>query len=203
MGFKDFLGNVVSETLNFTLYAGKPIIRNILHSAFKKTVIKSLIKLILCVLAVGIAAFTPFSENLNLWISSILFIGTLAWGLVDFILLIKNNFMLLVKIIQEGSISSGIEEFIKWRWSYAYLGIGVYETLRSTKRLNNFPSTNTIIKDYLCYLAKDIILFAILFSTYVLLVYWIIKPIILLKYAGLTSFQIYIFPIVKLIEFLK
>ena len=203
MGFKDFIGNAVYKTLGFSLSKGKIALQYILHEKFRKTVIKSLIKLALCVTAVAIAVFTPFAERKNLWISSFIFIGTLMWSFVDFILLVKNNFMLPVKIFQEWSISDGIEEFIKWRWPYVSLGIDVYENVRSHKRFSNLPSTNSVIKDYVCYVSKDVFLFTGIFSAYILLVYWIIKPIILSKFAGYTSFQLYVFPIVQLIEMIR
>lgn len=169
-------------------------IRDWLHSLFKKTIIKSIVKLFISVLSVYLAVFKPVGELESLWMSSLLFIAVLLWSIVE---PIANYYMLLIKIVQERSVRVGIVEFVKWKFSKVS---GVYEKVRSYGRrfstlFWNLRSFDDIIWDCVRYLIKDIIAFVSIFSLYVLLVHWMFKPIILEKFAGLTTMQIYLFPI--------
>ncbi len=201
MSLFDTLGNL----LHFIPSAAKPKLRDILHSKFKKTLIWSTIKLFISILAVYLAIVKPIGDQASLWISSILFIGMLLWSLIDTIILLIKNFMLPITIVQEKSLSRGIEEFIKWRWPDSMFAFDGYELIRifgpkRSSRCKNLPSANSIIEDYIAYLAKDVILFASIFSAYILLVHWIFKPLILEKFAGLTTMQIYLFPITQIFQ---
>ena len=201
MSFFDALGNI----MHFLPGAAKPKVRDILRSKIKKTIVSSAITLIISILAVYLAVFYPFGSYASLWISSILFIGMLFWSLVGTIRFLVENFMLPIMILQELSLSRGIEEFIKWRWPKATYAFGGYELIRifgpkRSSRCKNLPSANSIIEDYIAYLAKDVIMFASIFSTYILLVHWIFKPQILEKFAGLTTIQIYLFPITQFLQ---
>ena len=197
--FFDTLGKI----LHFLPSAAKPKLRDILHSKIRKKIISSAITLFISILAVYLAIFRPFGNHTSLWVSSSLFIGMLFWTLIDIIRFVIENFMLPIKIIQEQSLSYGIEEFIKWRWPNSIYAFDGYKLIRffgpkRSSRCKNLPSVNSIIEDYIAYLAKDVILFASIFSAYILLVHWIFKPLILEKFAGLTTMQIYLFPITQI-----
>lgn len=175
----------------------KPKLRQLLYAQFKKSVIDSIVQLIICVFAMYMAIFKPFGELYSLWISSFLFIGMLLWSIVEFV---SKYYMFLIKCMQKRSMRLGIIEFIKWKFPNADTGSSVYDMAcdigsRFSSRFRNLRSSDEIIWEFVIYLAKDIVTFISIFSLYILLVHWIFKPIILENFAGLTTMQIYLFPI--------
>ena len=190
------LPDATSIMLQAAPEALKPKLRELLSSQFKKTIVEAEIKLAFCVIAVCVAVFTPFGERCSLWISSLLFIGMLLWSVVES----ASYCMLPIKIIQKRSMQIGIIEFVKWKFPQADTGSSVYDVVREigsrfSSRFRNLRQSDEIIWDFVIYLAKDIVIFASVFSLYIILVYWILKPIILEKFAGVTTLQIYLFPI--------
>ena len=190
------LPDATSVVLQAAPEALKPKLRELLSSQFKKTIVETEIKLAFCVIAVCVAVFTPFGERCSLWISSLLFIGMLLWSVVES----ASYCMLPIKIIQERSMRMGIIEFVKWKFPKVAIGSKVYELARVygprySSQFRNLPPSNEILWDFIIYLATNSVTFASIFSLYIILVYWIFKPIILIKFAGLTTMQIYLFPI--------
>ncbi|MBR4348928.1 MAG: hypothetical protein IKP90_08340 [Fibrobacter sp.] len=168
-----------------------------LHDQFKKTVIKSIVKLIICIFAVYVAIFKSIGELYSLWMSSLLFIGMMLWSIVEPVL---KFYMLPVMIMRKRSLRVGIVEFVKYKNSKVALGSYIYEKtrvwgLRFSSVFQVLRSSDEILWDFIIYLAKNAITFVSIFSLYILLVHWIFKPIILEKFAGLTTMQIYLFPI--------
>lgn len=190
------LSDAAGIVLQATPEALKPRLRELLRSQFKKTIVEAEIKLAFCVIAVCIAVFTPFGERCSLWMSSLLCIAMLLWSVVES----ASYCMLPIKIIQKRSMRIGIIEFVKWKFPQATTGSSVYDMVceigvHFSPRFRKLRSSDEIIWDFVIYLAKDIITFVSAFSLYIILVYWIFKPIILEKFAGVTTLQIYLFPI--------
>ena len=181
----------------------KPKICDYILTEIKSTIIWSTISLPISFFAVYLAIFRPFGEQASLWASSILFIAMLFGSITKSIHFLKENYMLPINIIQEGSLSYGLEEFLKRRFTLGKFAFGVYKFNRIigplfSSRCRNIPSANSVIRDYINYLAKDIILIVLVFTTYIVLIHWIFKPLILEKYAGMTTMQIYLFPITQI-----
>lgn len=129
--------------------------------------------------------------------SSLLFIGMMLWSIVEPVL---KFYMLPVMIMRKRSLRVGIVEFVKYKNSKVALGSYIYEKtrvwgLRFSSVFQVLRSSDEILWDFIIYLAKNAITFVSIFSLYILLVHWIFKPIILEKFAGLTTMQIYLFPI--------
>lgn len=190
--FLDKIGSV----LHVLPDVAKPTLCNLLHAQFKKTIVESVVKFIFCVIAVYLAVFKPFGEQSSLWISSLLFIGMLLWTIFESV----SYCMLLIMIVQERSVRTGIIEFVKWKFPKVSIGSDIYEIARIfgprfSSHFQNLRSSNDVIWDFIVYLAKNAITFVSIFSLYILLVHWIFKPIILENFAGLTIMQIYLFPI--------
>lgn len=121
MSFIDFAGSKISHLLDFSLKAGKPIFRDELRSRLWKFVIRSIIKLVLIFATVLVAIFSPFGEWWSELTASVVFIGVLVWSLVNFIIVLKNNYKLPICSIQEMSFTDGILEFVNERWFVAGL----------------------------------------------------------------------------------
>lgn len=195
----DFFGDV-SHAISGP---AKPKVRDYILAKMKSTIVWSVISLPISFFAVYLAIFRPFGEQASLWASSILFITMLFWSIITSIQILKKYYMLPIYIIQERSLSHGLEEFIKWQSSLGKFAFGGYKLNRIigpffSSKCKNIPSANAVVKDYINYLAKDIIIFVLTFTLYIVLVHWIFKPLILEKYAGLTTMQIYLFPITQI-----
>ena len=208
MSFIDFAGSKISHLLDFSLKAGKPIFRDELRSRLWKFVIRSIIKLVLIFAAVLVAIFSPFGEWWSELMASAIFIGVLFWSLINFILILKNNYKLPICIIQEMSFTDGILEFVNERWFYAGAGIKLYDSLRTGKgrflrHFNQLPASEDVVADYLLYIVKDVIIFAAFFVIYFLVMSIGFKTLLLQKFTDLSNIELYLFPFEQLIRFVK
>ncbi len=208
MSFLDFAGSAISNLLDFSLNAGKPIFRDILRGRLWLSVIRSVVKLVLIFAAVLVAIFSPFGEWRSELTTSAVFIGVLVWSLINFIMILKNNYKLPICIIQEMSITDGILEFVNERWLYAGAGIKLYDSLRTGKsrfarHFNQLPASEDVVVDYLLYIVKDVIIFAAFFVIYFLVMTIGFKTLLLQKFTDLSSFELYLFPFVQVIRFVK
>ena len=122
-GLKQIKG-VLAIVLHFALQdAIKQWLTKLLHAMFKDVIIESVIKLFFCMFAVYIAVFKSFGEIRSLWISSILFIGVFLWSIVESVL---KYYKLLVLIVQERSLQTGIVKFVEWKFPEAEIGSRLY-----------------------------------------------------------------------------
>ena len=60
-----------------------------------KSVIRSIVKLVLIFAAILVVIFLPFGEWWSELTTSAVFIGVLVWSLINFIMILKNNYKLL------------------------------------------------------------------------------------------------------------
>ena len=208
MSLIDFAGSKFSHLLNFSLKAGKPIFRDELRSRLWKFVIRSIIKLVLIFAAVLVAIFSPFGEWWSELTASAVFIGVLVWSLVNFIIVLKNNYKLPICIIQEMSFTDGILEFVNERWFVAGAGIKLYDYLRTGKNrfalhFNQLPASEDVVRDYLLYIFKDVMFFAAIYAIYFLVMAIGLKTLLLQKYTELSNLELYLFPFAQVIRFVK
>ena len=208
MSFFDYAGSAISNLLDFSLKAGKPIFRDILRCRLWKSVIRSVVKLVLIFAAILVVIFSPFGEWWSDFSASIVFIGVLVWSLINCIIVLKNNYKLPVCIIQEMSFADGILEFVNERCLYAGAGIKLYDSLRTGKgrflrHFNQFPASEDVVADYLLYIVKDVIIFAAFFVIYFLVMTIGFKTLLLQKFTDLSNIELYLFPFVQVIRFVK
>lgn len=208
MSLIDFAGSKFSHLLNFSLKAGKPIFRDELRSQLWKSVSRSIIKLVLIFAAVLVVIFSPFGEWWSELTASAVFIGVLVWSLVNFIIVLKNNYKLPICIIQEMSFTDGILEFVNERWFVAGAGIKLYDSLRKGKsrfalHFNQLPASEDVVRDYLLYIFKDVMFFAAIYAIYFLVMAIGLKTLLLQKYTDLSNLELYLFPFAQVIRFVK
>lgn len=208
MSFFDYAGSAISNLLDFSLKAGKPIFRDILRCRLWKSVIRSVVKLVLIFAAILVVIFSPFGEWWSDFSASIVFIGVLVWSLINCIIVLKNNYKLPVCIIQEMSFADGILEFVNERCLYAGAGIKLYDSLRTGKgrflrHFNQFPASEDVVADYLLYIVKDVIIFAAFFVIYFLVMTIGFKTLLLQKFTDLSNIELYLFPFAQVIRFVK
>lgn len=207
MSFIDFAGSKISHLLDFSLKAGKPIFRDELRSWLWNSVIRSVVQLVLIFAAILVAIFSPFGEWWSELTASAVFIGIFVWSLVNFIIVLKNNYKLPICIIQEMSFTDGILEFVNERWFLAGAGIKLYDSLRTGKsrfahHFNHLPASEDVVRDYLSYILKDIMFFLAFFAIYFLVMSIGLKTLLLQKYTDLSNFKLYLFPFVQIHRFI-
>ena len=208
MSFIDFAGSAILHLLGFSLNEGKPIFRDILRSRLWRSVIRSIVKLVLIFAAILMAIFSPFEEWWSELTASTIFIGVLAWSLVNFIIVLKNNYKLPICIIQEKSFTDGILEFVNERWVVAGVGIKLYDSLRTgrgrfLRHFNQLPASEVVVRDYLSYLLKDVLFFAAIFVIYFLVMSIGLKTLLLQKFTNLSNLELYLFPFVQVIRYVS
>ena len=156
----------------------------------------------------SMAIFSPFGEWWSELTASVVFIGVLVWSLVNFIIVLKNNYKLPICIIQEMSFTDGILEFVNERWFVAGAGIKLYDSLRTGKsrfalHFNQLPASEDVVRDYLLYIFKDVMFFAAIYAIYFVVMAIGLKTLLLHKYTDLTNLKLYLFPFVQVIRFVK
>ncbi|MEE3314183.1 MAG: hypothetical protein VZR56_08505 [Treponema sp.] len=208
MSFNDFTAFIISKGLSFSLHSGKTLFRNVLRNRFWHSFVRSLIKLSLVYAAILIVVFSPFGGWKSELVASLVFIAVALWSLVNGIVKLKDIAALIVRIIKERSLSEGIIQFVEDKWLGARVGIKLYDALRNGRgefagHFNHLPSSRDVVKDYAAYVLKDVVLFGIIFGLYFLIMNFGVKNLLLEKYAGLSSFEVYAFPFVQLLNFFK
>lgn len=206
--FSDFTASIISKGLSLSLSSGKPLFRDVLRNRFWRSFVRSLIKLSLVYAAIFLVIFSPFGEWKSELVASVVFIGVALWSLVNGVVTVKNSGALIVRIIKERSLSEGIIQFVEDKWLGARVGIKLYDALRNgrgdfAEHFNHLPSSSDVIKDYVAYVLKEVVLFGIIFGLYFLIMNFGVKNLLLEKYAGLSSFEVYAFPFVQLLNFFK
>lgn len=208
MSLIDFVNSTISNFLDFSLKTGKPIFRDILRDRLWKSVIRSMMKLVLIFAAILVVVFPLFGVWWSELIASTVFIGVFVWSLVNCIMVLKNNYKLPVYIIQEMSFADGILEFVNERCLYAGAGIKLYDSLRTgrgrfLKHFNQLPALEDVVRDYLLYIFKDVMFFAAILLIYFLVMAIGFKTLLLQKYTDLSNFELYLFPFVQVIRVVK
>ena len=200
--FMGLLNVVKDATKKICLDFAEIAMKGFLHDIFIKTVVKELVKLCFAVGAVAIAITKPFGNVASLWTSSAVFILLLLFSILSSFRCVVDGIVFGFKFVQERSLSLGIKEFIRWRWLGSGLFFNIYDVTQELW-LNKLPKSDDVIKIFVGFVFKDVILFSSIFVLYLVTVHFVFKPMILSEYAGVTVFQLYLFPVVQLLNSLK
>lgn len=208
MGLPDILGLLSQKSLNIALNVSKPTLKHLLHEQFKKIAIRSVVKLVTTFTAIIIVIWQPFAQQTTEWIASLVFILLFLWTFFSILLTLAKNFYLAICIYKEKSISKGIVAFLVSKYKVASIGIISYKVAKYiggnfSQNFATLPEPSDIVKEFLRYLVKDILFFAILFFLYVSAVNLGFKPFLLQKYANLSTFQLYCFPIIQVVKLIQ
>lgn len=203
----DSLGNLFSKGSQFIANNGKIWFKNYLKSSYKSIFLKSTIKYILILLGIVLVIFEPFGFFISHLTTSILFIGVVIWSLISIIKVIINYYKLPVYIISNRSIQIGTWEFIGFKWPKVAIGISGYNFVKHIGSLfsSNFqgmPEITDIVKDFFRYVLKDFIILSMFFILYFITINILIKPYLLIEFANLKIWEIYLFPFVQIRDFI-
>ncbi|MBO7639301.1 MAG: hypothetical protein J6S91_10030, partial [Treponema sp.] len=164
MSILNFTGATLSKAIDYSLRSGKTVFRDVLRNRFFHTFVRSVIKLALIYAAILVVIFSPFGEWKSELVASMVFIGVTLWSLVNIIVTMINSGALIVWIFREGSISDGIIQFVEDKWLGARIGIKLYDVLRKgrgefSSHFNQLPSSGDVVRDYVSYMVKEVLLF--------------------------------------------
>lgn len=201
------LGNVAAEGTNLVVSSAKEWLKNRMKGGFKKVFIKSSIKYLIIFIGIFFVIFEPFKFFVSNLIASILFIGVFVWSLISFIKVAREYYKLPYFIIREKDIHNGAWEFIRFKWPGVAKGISGYNLVRTigcvfSKNFEKMPEVDSTVKDFLKYILKDFIIFVSFFVLYFITVNFIAKPLLLIHFADIHTWEIYLFPFVQIKNFI-
>ena len=206
--FLDKVGRVVSKGANHIVNnVAMPALKEKMKEGFKKVFLKSTIKYLIIFLGIFIVIFNPFKFFVSHLIASVMFLGVFTWSLISAIKVTINYYKLPLFCIKKKSIHDGSWQFIEVKWPKIAKGITGYSMVRNiaclfSKNFEDMPEVSNTVKDFIRYILKDIIVFCSFFALYFITVQFIAKPLLLMKYAGLRTWEVYLFPFVQIKNFI-
>ena len=203
----DCIGNIAARGTNLVVAKAQNILKDRMKAGYKKILIKSSIKYVIIFIGVFLAIFQPFKFVISNLITSFLFIGVFIWSFISSMKVIKEFYKLPIFIFHEKSIHCGTWNFIKYKWPGVAKGIVGYNVIKTigccfSDNFKEMPEVEDTVKNFLKYLLKDFIIFISFFILYFITVNFIVKPFLLLHFAGIHTWEIYLFPFVQVKDFI-
>lgn len=206
--FSDFLGSVASRGTSLVVEKYKDIFRKKLKEGLKRITIKASIKYFIIFAGIFIVIFEPINFFISNLTASILFIGVLIWSILSCIKIIRGYYKLPYFIIKEKNLHNGTWKFISFKWPEVAKGITGYNLVKSigclfSDNFNKMPDVENTVKEFIRYVLKDIIIFCSFFILYFITVNIVVKPLLLMHFAGIHTWEIYLFPFVQIKDFIS
>ena len=179
------------------------------EKSFKRSVKKSFVKLFISLLSIFIAALITSKsqgeakssgQNVACLIVFFTYVGVLGWTLFDFAILLKKIGYLVFAIIKERSVTCGIKEYLNQKYKIPFPVFIGYDSFKFigglfSKKFDEVPYSDDAIKDFYTYVIKNTILYISIFAFFILVVNFGIKPILLQKAVGLSTWKVYFYPL--------
>lgn len=158
-----------------------------LHTFYKNTTISSLITLALNIIGLLLVLFYPFGKTVSKIFAIFIFLASGIFSLIRCVKFIKkygkSSIDMTKNIWREKSISKGIEAYIFSEFpAISMIFAGIDFAVSYCSQLNQVPKFNETIKFIISVFWKKLALFLGLLSIYLILLYGIVKPFILIKY---------------------
>ncbi|MCR5614512.1 YkvA family protein [Treponema sp.] len=182
----------------------KAIIDSKLNEAFKNSLISTMITFFIMTVGLLFVIIKPFGQDIAFDIASVIFIGLMFWGTYRTIRNVRNAWPWIKSIFKERGIKKGIIAEVKNQ----YKAVAIYDKLLETgskflDAFNEIPDTTEILDHYVRHFRKKVIIFGAAIGVYCLIVYWILKPFLINQFGGLTTWQLYLYPIVHIYKVFK
>ena len=184
------------------------IIDEKLHEVFKRTFVNSVITLVLNIIGILVVLFLPFDPIISGYIGAGLFLGSIVFFLIRVINYIrsygKTTIGITNSIIGNRSISKGIEAYVYTRFpliAFTYTGIECASVY--IPELKQVPSLNKTIKLIIQIFWEKIMIFSLIMTFYSFFMYWIVKPLLLQKFANLAWYKVYFYPLCHIYSIIK
>jgi len=198
--FKEVAKDIVDEKASL-------FISQKLSLAYKGMIIRAVCILLLNIIGTLIACFKWFGEVASEYVASALFLGCFIFSFVRFILFWKKNGLLVFgisrEVIRAKNINIGVANYIRNADDKVFKTIAkVFQIVDVANSMTDvdIPDLERVIGHFVRKFLMQVLLFFGLYLLYVILFYWIIKPVMLTQFAGMHSWQLLIFPFYQLFK---
>lgn len=175
-----------------------------LHEMYRNIIINSIVTLGLNIIGMLIVFFNPFGMVVSGYIAAVCFLSSIVLFSVRIVRYFKKNGRDIINIgksiIGKRSVSKGIEDYVYINFpiiAAVYSGINIVTCLLPSLKM--VPSIQTTVSHMIHIFWKQLLLFVLVVLVYSVGIYWIVKPMLLKKYAGLNWYEVYFYPLYHLI----
>ena len=176
------------------------VINEKLHEMYKSTIMNSIITLGLNIAGILVALFNPFGIVVSKYIAALFFFTSFVFFTFRMIKFLQNYGRTILaigkNIVTTRSVSSGIENYVYHQFpvvSLAYTGIEVAAC--HLPALRKIPSIKATVRRMIQVFWKQVLVYVLVVLIYTVGVYWVAKPILLERFAGLKWYEVYFYPL--------
>ena len=179
-----------------------------LHKMYKSTIMNSIITLGLNIAGMLFALFNPFGIVLSKYVAALFFFTSFVFFTLRMIKFLQNYGRTTLdigkNIVTSRSVSTGIENYVYQQFpvvSFAYTGIEVASC--HLPALRKIPSLKETVRRIIQVFWKQVLVYVLVVLIYTVGVYWVAKPILLERFAGLKWYEVYFYPLYHFILLFK
>lgn len=176
------------------------VINEKLHEMYKSTIMNSIITLGLNIAGMLVALFNPFEIVVSKYVAALFFFTSCVFFTFKMIKFLQNygrpTLAIGKNIVTSRSVSTGIENYVYQQFpvvSLVYTGIEVAAC--HLPALRKIPSIKTTIRRIIQVFWKQVLVYVLVVLIYSISVYWVAKPILLERFAGLKWYEVYFYPL--------
>ena len=184
------------------------VINVMLHEMYKSTIMNSIITLGLNIAGMLFALFNPFGIVLSKYVAALFFFTSFVFFTLRMIKFLQNYGRTTLdigkNIVTSRSVSTGIENYVYQQFpvvSFAYTGIEVASC--HLPALRKIPSLKETVRRIIQVFWKQVLVYVLVVLIYTVGVYWVAKPILLERFAGLKWYEVYFYPLYHFILLFK
>lgn len=167
-----------------------------LNKAMKNSLINMAISFSVTATGIVIAIFKPFGQTIAYYIASFIFIGWFIFVTLRNVKLVKTALPWVKSVIKEKGVKKGIISEAKKQYHSL-------EVLENVKRngsvfihaLDEIPCLEELYDYYLGYFKKKLLILGAVAVSYVVVVQFVLKPVLLNQFGGISTFEIYVYPL--------
>lgn len=172
-----------------------------LNRTLRATVISTLISSAVMMAGILLVIFVPFGKEVSYFIASLVFLAWFVFMIVRLIRNVKNAFPWAKSILKEKSVKRGVAAEIKKQWrTFALYDSLIEKGSKVIPSLGDVPTTERIVSHYIRFFRAKVIVFAAAVAVYLLAVNFILKPVLIASFSDLKRWQIYLYPLIHIVE---
>lgn len=172
-----------------------------LDKAFKNSLINIAISFSITVTGILFVILKPFGETVSYYIASFIFTGWIGYSVWRNVKWIKKGAPWIKSVCKERSVKKGIISEVKNQYHQL-------EVLENVKRkgsvfihaLDEIPCTEELYDYYLGFFKKRLLVIGGIVASYVLIVQFVLKPLLINQFGGITTFEIYVYPLTHILK---
>ena len=179
-----------------------------LHEMYKSTIMNSIITLGLNIAGLLVALFNLFGIVVSKYVAALFFFTSCIFFTFKMIKFLQNygrtTLAIGKNIVTSRSVFTGIENYVYQQFpvvSLVYTGIEIAAC--QLPALRKIPSIKTTVRRIIQVFWKQVLVYVLVVLIYTVGVYWVAKPILLERFAGLKWYEVYFYPLYHFILLYK